>query len=96
MRPLPPSDDVEGFEWRPHVADTCWQVAPFGLAEGLRCRHSECDKPGVLRLDRARGRPGIGHRWWHYCEAHAYGRWIEGDRVMEWRRFPIDEPSVAP
>jgi hypothetical protein len=47
-----------------------------------------CGKPAVLALRRTPSRPGtwgkVVPQWWRYCEAHAYGRWVEGGKVLCW------------
>jgi hypothetical protein len=81
-RPPPHDRDVpDGYELVA-VADLKWRAA-----SGRRCRFGAgyhkpaCGKPAVAVYNRSStNRP----RWWAYCRAHLYGRWIEGDQIMQW------------
>ena len=73
-----------GYRWHARV-DPDWLVPDGGprlLVSGqkARCRSPRCKAPAVATLDRGH----CQHRYWHYCAAHLYGRWIEDGHVMEW------------
>ena len=62
-----------GGEWRPETGRRCRAGAGPG--------HRACGEPSVAAVNR-----GTIHypRWFAYCPAHMYGKWIENGHVMCW------------
>lgn len=64
--------------------DPKWRVDP-----GKRCRHAlgwgkpACGRESAAAMLRGSRTPGAS-RWWAYCVAHMYGRWVEDGQVMTW------------
>lgn len=91
---LPPDS---GFEWAVRAASGWERVRPGNARPcraGAGAGRPACGRPSVARLMRARrryvepmdldGRPV----WWHYCERHLYGHWLERGQVVSWRAVP--------
>lgn len=81
-----------------------WRALTPGVK---RCRwtggigRQHCRRPAVAELNR-KIRPRNAFRsspladcWWAYCETHTngYGRWVVGDRVLEWHLVEGEETA---
>jgi hypothetical protein len=81
-RPTPPAG---GGLWQAVIEEPRWTVLPADTSRACRWgspARGYCRRPAVATLRRGRA-PAP----WAYCERHLYGRWIEGDQVMTWRRL---------
>jgi hypothetical protein len=83
-RPAPPREAPEGQQY---VAVEDRFGPGWRLVTGKRCRFARyhlpaCGQPAVAELDR--GRRAGREKWWAYCPAHLYGRWVEDGKVMCW------------
>lgn len=78
----------EGYHWvampEPTSGYNAWRLSD----EGRRCRWGSspgkpaCRQPAVAKLNRRTWRGD--DRWWHYCEDHMYGRWVEDGQIWCW------------
>lgn len=103
MKPQPPASLLpDGHEWHVIVAPD-WRAMPSGrryicvFQRGFGSQ-DVCGEPAVAvcamtLLGRPSNRTDIGGE--PFCDAHMGSiRWIDGDRVMQWRAIPL--PGVAP
>jgi hypothetical protein len=71
-----------GLPWRLEADSRCRAGAgPRAGASGSGSGRPGCGKPSAAAINR-----GTLHhpRWFAYCPAHMYGRWIEAGQVMCW------------
>src|SRR3990167_6908582 len=80
------------YEW---VPDPRWTTDKMVIANRFcRWARSECGRPAVAAMDRGRRLQGARRlAWWCYCEAHLYGRRIDGSAVMVRKLVP--DPSAV-
>lgn len=90
--PVPYEPPPDGHEWVAREARPEWRVcAQTGYVPKL-CSRQRCREQGIAQLNRGRRDPRTGATspaWWTYCLDHAYGRWVENGRVMQWHLEPI-------
>jgi hypothetical protein len=72
-----------------HLAKTVdpdWRICgrPRKCRANAGYRRKACGAPAVAELFRKYGAWWSNEgSWWAYCAQHMYGRWIEGERVMQ-------------
>lgn len=82
-RPTHPDVAPAGTRWVARV-DPDWRLATRPdkpCRAGAGYKHPACGVAAVAELNR--GRDGTP-RWWAYCPAHLYGRWVEDGAVYRW------------
>lgn len=84
-RPTPWLDSApDGYHFAVRV-DPDWRLVS---EPGRVCRGTkDCPMPTVAAFARTHRTVTNrhGHRWWHYCPEHMYGRWIENDQIVWWQ-----------
>jgi len=93
QRPEPPHTPPDGFHWEAIETDRDkWRLATWHEQRYRVCRNSPVHKCANM-VTMATARTATSHgpvpktwvRWWLYCDEHAYGRWIEHTRILQWR-----------
>lgn len=81
QRPLPQDRTIPfGHHLEAQPAGALWKPDESGMYDCRRRRwHGgvRCEQIATIKVNR-------GGAWWRYCETHAYDRWIENGRVMQW------------
>ena len=83
------------WTWMPDKA-LYWELVTDD-ADRRPCRQTSgqpgrkaCGRPSVARMDRSLN---LGYRrWWHYCEAHLYGRQIRNGQLMARVVYRVGQP----
>lgn len=93
MKPAPAAELLPtGHEWRVIAPDDWWPLAGLKCRAGIDDEYAMCNEPSIASssttLD---GRSTARSQGVPYCAEHIGSiRWIDGDRVMAWRAFPIE------
>lgn len=79
----------DGFKWEAVPADSDWRLATSLEASVHKCRGIRgCRGWVIIALLRSFRHWKTGQddvRWYYYCADHTYGRWLEDDKIMQWR-----------
>lgn len=88
----------DGYHWIA-VPERNAGLLAWRLSDGEhRCRAGAsrhikaCGRPAMAALNRRMTSSGRDN-WWHYCEEHMFGRWIEDGQIWTWVLREIGETS---
>lgn len=99
MKPQPPVELLpDGHEWRVITVEDWWPTRGYALQcrAGIGADFEMCGKPSVAASSTTlEGHTTVRRQGVPYCADHIGSiRWVDGDRVMQWRAVPL--PGVAP